>query len=92
MAKRPNGNKWILDNLLKIAAISAAAVAAWAILSEDVKEMQPQIKAMAEDIITVEKDIIGVKGSIESLKVQQQMYHKDSDEKLDEILDRLPLK
>ena len=83
---KANGNKWILDNLLKVGVILAASVAAWSALSKAVDEMKPQIKTNTQNIVAVEKDIIGVKGSVEALRVQQEGYHAESDKKLDEIL------
>lgn len=90
MAK--NGNKWILNNLLKIVLVIAGLVAAGAVIRETIAEMKPRLKQAEDDIVELEKADIGIKGSIDALKVQQESYHTESDEKLDEILDRLPPK
>ncbi len=78
--------KWMNNHLWKIVIIGASVVAAYAVLTDDVRDMKPQVKANTAAIIDVEKDIIGVKGSLEALRIQQEGYHTDSNTKLAEIL------
>ena len=78
--------KWMNTHLWKIALVGASVVAAYAVLTDDVRDMKPQVKANTVAIVDVEKDIIGVKGSVEALRVQQEAYHEQSDKKLDTIL------
>lgn len=42
MAK--NGSSWLRSNLWAIIIVAAAAVAAYAVLTNDVKEMKPEVK------------------------------------------------
>ena len=66
---------------------------AWAVLDRDVDNMKPAIVKNAQAIekvddrvVEVEKDVIGVKGSVEALRVQQEGYHRDGNEKHLELL------
>lgn len=87
MAK--NGNKWILNNLLKIVLVIAGLVAAGAVIREAIADMKPRLKQAEDDIVELEKADIGIKGSVDALKVQQEAYHTESDEKLDQIIKKL---
>ena len=78
--------KWNVSVIVTICVLAASAVGAFMILRDDVGEMEPKVERNAEDIEAVEKDIIGVKASVEALGVQQEYYHKESDRKLDAIL------
>lgn len=84
---------WMNDNLWKILTAVAVGLMAWAVLDSDVDRMKPAIvknaaaiEVVEDDITALEKADIGIQGSVEALKVQQEAYHKDSDEKLDAIL------
>lgn len=107
-----NGNWWKLFLALAVPALIFAAT--WGAtklqvsdirdkevpaLKEADKELEAVDKEQQAAITNVEKDIIGVKGSIDrntdamdALKEQQKAYHDESDEKLNEILDRLPVR
>ena len=82
--------QWIQDNMLKIVVAAAAIIAAYAVLTDNVRTMRPLVVANEKAIVAVEKDIIGIKGSVEALRIQQEGYHTQQNTKLDLILDRLP--
>ena len=94
-----NGNWWKV--LLGLAVPTLILAATWGatklqvsdIKSEDLpalraadKELEAADKEQSRAITDVEKDIIGIKASVEALGVQQETYHAESDRKLDTIL------
>ncbi len=50
------------------------------------RELAAVDKEQSRAITAVEKDIIGVKASVEAVGVKQEAYHEQSDKKLDLIL------
>ncbi len=85
--------KWASDNGWKILTAIAVGLMAWAVLDRDVDYMKPAIvenaqaiEAVEDNVVEVEKDIIGVKGSVEALGVRQETLHGLTDTKLAEIL------
>lgn len=79
--------QWMQDNLWKIIVAIVTVVAAYAVLTDNVREMKPKIEKHAEKIVDLEKADIGIKASVDALKVQQEAYHNESDRKLDAILE-----
>ena len=84
-----NGNKWISNNILRIIVIITGLVAIGAVMHEAVTKDIPALyladKEQCEAIDANENAIIKIEGKIETLRVEQQSYHKDSSEKLDKI-------
>ena len=87
-----NGNlRWNVGVIVTILVLAASAIAAFAVLSDDMGEMEPKVAGNARAITELEKADIGIQASVEAIAVQQEAYHRDSDKKLDRILDRLPV-
>ena len=79
--------QWMQDNWWKIAVAVVTIVAGYAVLTDNVRDMEPKVERNSRDIIEIEKDVIGVKGSIDALNVRIEAQHTESDKKLDAILD-----
>ena len=79
--------QWMQDNLWKIIVAVVTVIAGYAVLTDNVREMRPKIEQHAEKITDLEKADIGIKASVDALKEQQEVYHDETDTKLDAILD-----
>lgn len=78
--------QWMQDNLWKIIIAVVTILAGYAVLTDTVRDMKPKVEKHAEKIVDLEKADIGIKASVDALKVQQEVYHDESDRKLDAIL------
>ncbi len=82
-----NGSvKWNVGVIVTILVLAATAIAAFAVLNDDMGEMEPKVAQNSEAITGLEKADIGIQGAVDALRVQQNTYHKESDRKLDTIL------
>lgn len=80
-----NGNRWITNNWKMILA-AAGIIATCAVAIDNVVKMEPKVEANSQAIVENEKSIIKIEGKMDTIRVQQQAYHEESAEKLNEIL------
>jgi len=92
-----NGNGTVWKIVLGLAIPALILAATWGatklqvnnIKTEKLPAIEAVNKEQSEDIDVNENAIIRIEGSIESLSMQQETYHKDSDRKLDAILEEV---
>lgn len=86
--------KWMSSNGWRILAAIAVALMAWKALDKDVDYMKPDIienaqaiEAVEDEVEVVEKKMITMQASIETLGTRQETLHGLTERKLDKILD-----
>ena len=81
-----NGNRWVTNNWWKILTAAVVIFGGYAVLTYKVEVMEPKVDAHSKAIVENEKSIIKMEGKMDTIRVQQEAYHEESAEKLNEIL------
>ena len=82
--------QWIQDNGWKIVVVAATIIAAYAVLTDNVREMKPDVQKNTEYRLADAVDTPYLKEQVRELKTDFKKFTTEQRSVNREILDRLP--